>query len=80
MTRRPRKEPKGWGSERERPLETKRGIVIYKRGRGDWIVNFPDDYGEHYGRTSTAELLSLFAWLAQGKSLKEARRKIGWER
>jgi len=40
-------------------------------------VDFPDGY-YHFGRTTVAELLSFFAHLAEGKSLAEARRKVGW--
>jgi hypothetical protein len=40
-------------------------------------MDFPD--GRHkWGKTTPAEVISFFAFLAEGKSLDEARRKVGW--
>jgi predicted RNase H-like HicB family nuclease len=59
------------------PLATKTGIVVYQRADGDWVIDFPDGYHK-YGRTTPAEVVSLFAYLAEGKTLEDARRKVGW--
>ena len=67
----------GWGVERAEYYKTKTGIIVYQRGEGDSVIDFPDGYHK-YGRTSPAEVVSLFAYLAEGKSLEEARRKVGW--
>jgi hypothetical protein len=75
------KEPKGfWDSsgrriERNTPLSTKTGIVIYK-GRGDrWIVNYPDM--EQYGGVNTIRLMTLIYHLGRGKNLEESRERAG---
>jgi hypothetical protein len=72
------KEPKGyWNSsgekvERETPLSTKTGIVLYK-GKGDkWIISYPDMY--QYGNVTTIKLIDLIYHLGRGRNLDDSRR------
>jgi hypothetical protein len=72
-------ESKGWGIRRKEPLCTRNGIVLWRRGKGDWVIDFPDGW-HSFGRKNTAQLITLMVYLAEGASLKEARRKAGWQR
>ena len=70
-------EQRGWGVERDKPRKTKTGLVLYKKRDGNWAINFPD--GKKFYNVTFPELIYLLAYLAEGKSLQDARRKAGWD-
>jgi hypothetical protein len=75
------REPKGYWDrsgkkiERDKPLATKTGMVIYK-GRGDsWVIDYPDM--KQYGAVNTIKLMTLIYHLGQGKNLDDSRQLSG---
>ena len=57
--------------ERDAPVCTKTGIILYK-GRGDnWMIDYPDL--KQYGGVKTIKLMNLIYHLGKGKRLDEAR-------
>ena len=79
-----KKEPKGFRNnyaqklEREYPITTKAGIVIYK-GRGDsWYLSFPYDT-RRIGGVTTIKLMNLIYYLNKyNGNLDESRDKVGF--
>jgi len=66
----------GFGIRRKVALKTKNGIVLYLK-EGNWVVDCPDGYKTF--RSTFAEVLSFLAFINEGKSLKEARKIVGWK-
>lgn len=76
------KEPKGFYNdsgevlEREEPISTKHGIILYKGKGDDWKLEYPDG-SKHYGGVTTIRLINLIYFLQRtngnlDKSLKLA--------
>lgn len=77
------KEPRGyWDSsgkkvERDTPLCTKTGLVLYK-GRGDkWVIDYPDM--RQFGDVSTIKIMTLIYHLGNGRNLDKSRELSGLE-
>lgn len=60
-------------TKREKPLRTKKGIVLY-HGRGDnWYLEYPS--GKRTGRfggATTIRVMNFIYYLSKGKSIDEA--------
>ncbi|MCP8313792.1 MAG: hypothetical protein H3Z53_05405 [archaeon] len=60
-------------TEREKPIKTKKGIILYK-GKGDnWYIEYPDG-DKRYGGATTIRVMNLIYYLSKGKSIDEADR------
>jgi len=75
------KEPKGFRNdygeriERDTPLSTKRGIVLYK-GRGDtWYLEFPD-MTKRIGNVTTIRLMTLIYHLNNTRGNLDKSREL----
>jgi len=62
-------------NKREKPLRTKRGIVLY-HGRGDnWYLEYPSGrWTGRYGGATTIRVMNFIYYLSKGKSIDEADR------
>ncbi len=70
----------GFGVRRKEWKRIKNGIVLYyKKSEKNppWTIEFPDDTKE-FG-TTFARVISYLAYINEGDSLREAKRKVGWK-
>lgn len=56
--------------KREKPIKTKKGLILYNKG-DQWWVKYPDG-DERHGGANTIRVMNLIYYLGQGKSLEEA--------
>jgi len=57
--------------KRQKPVSTKRGIILYKTKNDDWKIDYPNgDY--RYGRATTRKLVNFILLLNEGKTIDQA--------
>ena len=61
--------------ERDQPVCTITGIILYKGKGNDWKINYPDM--KQYGSVNTIKLINLIYYLGRGRNLYEARELSG---